>query len=73
MPSTMAFERHNGGGVQVLVGIDAPDDPGGFSWHTRHVGPLVRPPEGNRLLNTHCRCSSTDPGSSSRSRPGPST
>ena len=35
-----AFERHNGGGVQVLVGIDAPDDPVVFGWHTGHVGPL---------------------------------
>ena len=34
------FAIHNGGGVQVLVGIDAPDDPCAFSWRTRHVGPL---------------------------------
>ena len=26
-----AFERHDGGGVQILVGIDAPDDPGVLS------------------------------------------
>ncbi len=35
-----AFDRQNGGGVQILVGVDAPDDPGVPSWRTRHVGPL---------------------------------
>ena len=32
---------HDGGGVQVLVGIDATDDPGVVGYRSRHVRPLV--------------------------------
>ena len=32
---------HDRGGVQILVGIDAPDDPAANSCRARHVGPLV--------------------------------
>ena len=35
-----AFGNHGDSGVQVLVGIDAPADPGAFCWHPRHLGPL---------------------------------
>ena len=32
----LAFERHNGGGVQILMGVDAPYDLPAFSWRARH-------------------------------------
>ena len=35
-----AFERHSGGGMQILMGVDAPDDLLAHRWPPRHGGLL---------------------------------